>query len=382
MKPAPKLATAHAEERITEFAKRHIASRSDLNTMEGFPFDLWEKMGEEGLLGMGIAEEFGGFGGNHFTLSVAGEALVRSGHNLGIAVSWLLHQMVARFIMKFGTERQHRQYLKDLAAGSVTGCLAVSEPGRGAHPRNLSTEARREGDVYVLDGEKTYLTNGPIAGLFLVIAVTEAVGPRKGFTAFIVPKDTAGLSLSAPLAFPFLRPSPHGGIVLKSAPVPAAAILGNTGRAYEDMVLPFRELEDALMMGPAVGGAASQLHSLSRLVGNQGVAHTETLETDLGRLQSLVETLRLIARRAAVLLDDESTGHSESVSLMLAFRSLAMEYQTTLSEAIARSGIRPDDRLSYMTQDLKAASQIAGNVARIKQRKLGAALLAETAIDE
>ena len=363
-------------EKVEEFAERYIATRSDLHTMEGFPFDLWEKMGEEGLLGVGIAEEFGGLGGDHLTLSAAGEALVRSGHNLGIAVSWLLHQMVARFIMRFGAESQRMQYLKDLASGKITGCFAVSEPGRGAHPKNLSTAARREGAMYILDGEKTYLTNGPIAGLFLVVAVTETTGARKSFTAFIAPRDTPGLSLTEPIAFPFLRPSPHGGIVLQNAALPAAAILGESGRAYDDMVLPFRELEDALMMGPAVGGMASQMQSLVRLARDQQVARTEIIENDLGRLQSLLDTLRLIASRAAQLLDIEDAGHSESVSLMLAFRSLAAEYQAVLSGVVTKTGIESDDRLSWMTRDLTATSQIAGNVARIKQQKLGAALLA------
>jgi alkylation response protein AidB-like acyl-CoA dehydrogenase len=360
---------------VAEFARRYIAPRAELHTMEGFPFDLWGKMGEEGILGVGISEEFGGFGGNHATLSASGESLVRHGHNLGLAVSWLLHQMVGGFIMKFGTTDQHEKYLKELAAGRITACFAVSEPGRGGHPKYLAAAAVKRGDVYVLDGEKTYLTNGPIAGLFLVVAVTERAGDRKGFTAFIVPKDTPGLSLTEPIALPFLRPSPHGGIVLRGCAVPETDVVGDAGHAYDDMVLPFRELEDALIMGPIVGGIGSQLESLARLIREQDVIQTETLETDLGRLQSLMDTLRLIAQQEARLLDS-GAGNRESVSLMLAFRSLTGEFQSHLAQIIARSGVTPDATLSNMTRDLTGTGQIAGNVARIKQRKLGAALLA------
>jgi alkylation response protein AidB-like acyl-CoA dehydrogenase len=367
---------AHA---VGNFARRFIAPRTDLHSLAEFPFDIWEKMGEEGLLGMGIPQRYGGRGADHQTLSAAGEALVRHGHNLGLAASWLLHELVARFLVQFGTAEQHGQYLGKLAEGRITGCFAVSEPGRGSHPKQLATRAQREGSDYILDGEKTYLTNGPIAGLFLVVAVSEASGTRKEFTAFLVPRETPGLTLAPPLALPFLRPSPHGGIVLAGCRVPQGAVVGVPGRAYGDMVLPFREIEDTMMMGPVVGGAESQIASVVRLARQSPppeLEELEALESNLGKLQAMISVLRLIAREGVRALDGASGG-IEAAPLTLAFRHLAAEFQADLSATLAAARLAPDDRLSLMTNDLVGTGQIAGNVARLKQRKLGAAVLAE-----
>ncbi len=363
---------------VAAFARRYIAPRTELHTTAEFPFDIWEKMGEEGLLGMGIPARYGGRGVSHGELAAAGEALVRHGHNLGLATSWLLHELVSRFLVRFGTVEQHEDYLGKLSAGRITGCFAVSEPGRGAHPKHLATAARREGDAYVIDGEKTYLTNGPIAGIYLVVAVSETSGARKGFTAFLVPRETPGLSLAPPLALPFLRPSPHGGIVLSHCRVPAGAVVGTPGRAYDDMVLPFREIEDIMMMGPVVGGAESQLVDLVRIVRAAPPPRAEerdTLEDNLGKLQARLAVLRLIAREAARSLDGASNDPA-AASLTLAFRLLAAEFQADLAAVLAAARIEPDERLALMTNDLVGTGQIAGNVARLKQRKLGAAVLA------
>ena len=96
----------------------------------------------------------------------------------------------------------------------ITLSLAISEPGTGAHPKYLQTSASREGDDWVLTGEKSFLTNGPLAALFVVLAVSATEGDKKRLTAFLVPRETPGLSLTDPIHLDFLKPSPHCGIRL------------------------------------------------------------------------------------------------------------------------------------------------------------------------
>ena len=364
------------QRRCARFAGEHIAPRTDLHTREEFPFDIWQAMGREGLLGLGVAEEYGGGGGNFLSLAVAGEAFVREGHNLGLVLSWLIHQLVARsFIMRFGTPEQRERYLPELARGEKTACIAISEPGRGAHPKHLTTAARQEGDVLVLEGEKSYLTNGPIADLFVVIAITEAQGDRKAFTAFLVPKDTPGLAPTAPLSFPFLRPSPHGGITLSGCRLPAASILGKPGRAYADMVLPFRELEDTAMMGPLAGGLADQLDGLAGLLKSQGISPDDDTRAELGDLRAKADVLRILAYETARMLDSGGE-HPEFTPLLLAARSLSAAFQEQLAKLIARTSVKQDERLLQLTNDLVGAGSVARNVSRLKLMKLGDDLLA------
>ena len=224
---------------VSHFAEQEIASRKDLHIMNRFPLEIWQKMGQGGLLGVSIPELYGGLGEHYLAIVLAGETLVARGHNMGIALSWLIHSAVAHYLIQgFGNKNQHDQYLGRMVKGQITGSIAVSEPGTGAHPKHLKTEAHLQGNDYILNGEKAYLTNGPIADLFVVIALTGKVETQKNFTAFLVPKDAPGLTVTQPMDLDFLRPSPHGGIKLDNCSVPIENILGEKDYAYEDIVNP------------------------------------------------------------------------------------------------------------------------------------------------
>ncbi len=166
-----------------------------------------------------------------------------------------MHTPIARFLFPgFGSDMQKNTFLPGIAAGAKIPCLAISEPGVGGHPKRLATVAREHGSAYLLSGEKAYLTNGPIADLFVVLAITAEKGQRKSYTAFIVDAETPGLKKTGPLDLGFLRPCPHGGIILDGCEVDRGRILGRLGYAYTDMALPFRQIEDVMVMGLLVGG--------------------------------------------------------------------------------------------------------------------------------
>ena len=193
------------------FAELNIACRQELSASTDFPWDIWRKMGEEGLLGLGLPHKYGGLGGNYLSIAIAEESLVHKGHNMGIALSWLMHNVISRFlILGFGNQGQREMYLENLARGKATASLALSERGTGAHPKHLETSAHRQGESWVLKGEKAYLTNGPIADLYIVIAVTGHREGRKDFSAFLMPRDTPGLTTVEGVDMRFLRPAPHG----------------------------------------------------------------------------------------------------------------------------------------------------------------------------
>ena len=294
---------------------------------------------------------------------------------MGMALSWLIHLIVCRFaVLGFGTNKQIEQWLPRLAAGEITPSLAISEPGTGAHPKYLRTSALREGEDWILTGEKSFLTNGPLAGLFVVLAVSATEGGRKQMTAFLVPRETPGLSLTDPLRLDFLKPSPHCGIRLDACRISSDQVLGNLGDAFERISKPFRDLEDVMLMGPVAGGMQVQMAALPVLIAGQGIGPTDDLKTALGELQFRLDALRILAYEAAAMLDS-GRRHPEFPSLLLSFRSLAGQFQSLLAQVLDQTGIQTDAAWATLAKDLTMTLGVAGHVALIKQKKIGEAIL-------
>ncbi len=360
-------------EQAAAFAAGHIACRADLQTGEEFPLDLWRKMGEAGLFRIGIAGIYGGTEGGYADLLKAGEAFVQSGYNLGLAVSWLYQQIIAHYVIGvFGTHEQREHYLPAAATGKVTLSFAVSEPGHGARPKLLTTEARRRDNGYALTGEKTYLTNGPIAGVFIVVAVTDHQPPLKRFTAFMVPRTAEGVTVAEPLPMHFLKPSPHGGIKLTNCRVGQEAVLGKEGNAWRDLVVPFGEIEDIVMAGPALGGMSAVLTGLTAVLRERSPEPDAALSSELGAASALLQTLRIIASESAGRLD---RGYDSPSPLMITFARLAAEFQAGIRKIIDTRSISLPDKYVYVLRDLESILTLKKRLMQIRQEKIGAALL-------
>ncbi len=364
------------EKKFQRFGTECIDAYPKLNQLSSLPDDIWQKMADQRLFGIGIGTEFNGHGGSSRSLVNAGKTLVEHGGNLGIALSWMIHEMVARwFFLSFGTDAQKKTYLPLLAAGEKTACLAVSEPKVGAHPKHIKTSGEKFSKGFRLNGEKTYLTNGPIADLFIVIAVTGQQSGKKQFTAFIVPKDSPGLKVTDPIDFPFLRPCPHGGILLKDCMVKPEQVLGNPGEAYDKMVLPFRTIEDTMMMGPLTGGLKFLFSRLMHQLNQKDIIPDDLLITETAQLKCTLDALAAISAAAAIELD-ENIGGEMLLSLGLFFRTQTIGFLKKIEQMIEKTGIEPENRLTYMLSDLFAMIRIAENVSKIKLAKLGLSLFA------
>lgn len=367
------------EQRFRDFAIRHISTYTDLHQQTQFPESLWEKMRQHHLFGIGIDRIYNGQAGRqqndpagpYRLLSIAGNAMAANGGNLGVCLSWLIHELTALWLIQStGTEDQKNDYLPGLASGKSTACLAISEPGVGAHPKHLAATAQMVSRGFILNGEKTYLTNAPLADLFIVVLVTALIKEKKQFTAFLVPKNTPGLILSPPLDFPFLHPAPHGGIVMKNCAVASGQVLGRFGHAYEDLVLPFRTVEDTLMMGPIAGGLSCLLRHLITGLNHHQTFPDESVISAISRLYCEEKAMSAIAETAAGILDTDSRNENLT-ALGLFFRDQAGECLGRIRGIIEKTDLPPNPKLEFMKNDLAAALRIAENVSRIKLRKLG-----------
>jgi acyl-CoA dehydrogenase len=366
-------------ESVIRFARREVTGRGELYSLDILPRDLWRAIGGEGLPGLLLPREFGGLGGGHVSGVVATEALVFASGSMGLGLSLAVHLLLSRVYLRYSGTGQRAEHLTKLASGAATLSLAVSEPGVGAHPKGLNTTASLQGDFYVLNGEKTYLTNGPLADWFIVLAVTGQAGKFKRFTAFLIPRDTAGLQTGEPMQLGFFRPSSHCNIRLENCQVPESAVLGEKDSAYESIALPFRDLEEVYLMSIACGGMMRRLKVFIEAAGASGPPGDEICER-AGELDSVVNSLRLLTYEAATGLES-GIPPPELHRLSFAFRSIANHALAIFERVESAHGLSSHPELTVLANDLHHGLKIAGSAVRHNLRKLGDRLLSGKAIE-
>jgi acyl-CoA dehydrogenase len=261
------------------------------------PFGPMAKAGlfQIGLPGAGAALD------SYRAIAAAEQAIAAKTGLLGLASAFAARQMAARFFIGgFADHAQRATWLPRIAAGEVCTAIAISEPGAGAHPKHLKTTAESNGVGFVLHGSKAWITNGPVADLFLVLAVVAVEDARKRYGLFVVPKETAGLSTKPMKALDALLPATHCELELDGCELPASARLGDMPDAYPAMALPFRDVEDTV-------GTANISGLLSWLL-EKSAARIERSEENalrLGRIAGLVSLVHAASRLAVAALDGE-----------------------------------------------------------------------------
>ena len=358
---------------ISRFAIEHVFSRTDLYTAQDFPRDIWRKMGEAGFFKIGIASEYGGSGGGYKQLLEAGEVFVRSSYNMGLALSWLYQQLIAIYLISgFGNARQRRKYLPLMAEGQLIASFAVSEPKHGARPKFMTATASEAENGYTLSGEKTYLTNGPIAGLFIVVVITGEEKGQKKFSAFLVEDTAKGVSISPQMKLDFLKPSPHGGIKLQDCLVPKASLLGEKDKAFSEIVAPFSDIENVVMMGAVAGAMGAELMDVILEINKSRVNENKSAQSEIGELDALLETMRVVAREAAHKTDEHD---NYAVPLTLIFNELAESFQTRIAAVVTKWELKMKERFNILQADLNILGILGTKNIASKITKLGDELL-------
>lgn len=273
-----------------------------------FSRKLWQECADFGIQGLPVPEEFGGQGADLLTTSLVMEALGESCRDGGLLFSLNAHLWSAALpLLEFGDGRQKARYLPGMCDGSVIAVHAITEDGAGSDAMALATTARREGDGYVLDGTKHFITNAPEADLFIVFATVDRALGWAGVTAFLVPRETPGLLAGHGVDKLGLRTSPTGEVVLRNCRVPADAVLGapGAGMAVFDHAM---RLERAFIMASAVGMMQHQLnactaHVKGRKQFGKPIADFQAVSHRLADMKVRLDAGRLLSRRAAWLAD-------------------------------------------------------------------------------
>jgi acyl-CoA dehydrogenase len=275
---------------------------------------------------------------------------------LGIASVWGGRQLVGRHFLGFGTEAQRAAWLGRALA------VAISEPKVGAHPKLLTTRADGVDGGFRISGRKAWVTNGPSADAIIVFAITAEEAGRKRYSAFIVPRDTPGLGIEEMPGFHALRPSKHCLLTLDTCFVPAHAMLGDPGSAYDRMALPFRDIEDAV---GTFGTLGALRHAIRLSAGTPTGEQTEAL----GAVVALIAVFAAGAEAVVASLDAGRfrTGDATLVGL----RVLALDIVSRIA-VLAGDG---DPRLAEILSDLDATLAIARGPRLARQTQLGEAAL-------
>src|ERR1700726_307548 len=241
-------------ESITIFAIKELTPHAEEWEETTFPDSVFRRMGELGFLGLDKPEEYGGQGGDYFSAIVLGEAISNAncgGLSMGIAVQT---DMAMPPILALGTEEQKREWAEPAIKGEKILCLGITEPDAGSDVKGIKTRAVRDGEDFVINGSKTYITNGHRADVIVLVTKTDPDAGYDGFTLFLVPMDLPGVIREKKLEKLGMHASDTALLAFQDVRVPASAVLGQEGKGFYHIMW---ELQGERMVGAAgcVAGA-------------------------------------------------------------------------------------------------------------------------------
>ncbi len=294
-------------ETARNFAEEKIAPNSiERDEKEEFPYDLVKEMGELGFMGMMVPEEWGGAGLDTVSYVIAMEEISRVDASCGVIMS-VNNSLVCYGIEKYGTREQKERFLRDLATGRKLGAFALSEPEAGSDASNQRTVAVRDGDYYILNGTKNWITNGSTADLVLVMAATDRAKGAKGISTFVVEKGTPGFFVAKKEKKLGIRSSDTVSLAFQDARVPVANRIGEEGDGFK---FAMKTLEGGRIgiAAQALGIAqacldASISYSKQRKAFDHPIAEFQAIQFKLAEMATNIEAARMLTLRAAFLKD-------------------------------------------------------------------------------
>jgi len=328
---------------IRDFAQKEIAPVSrDNNRNERFPSDLIKKLGEMGVLGLSLPSEYGGGGADHISYCVALEELGRV--DLGIAVTVSAHlSLGGKAILQWGTEEQKQRYLPHIASGKMLACFATTEPNVGSDVSSIETSAVLQQDEWVLNGTKTWITNGGVADIAIIIAQTDKRLGGKGLAAFIVERGTKGFSSKDLHNKLGVRSSNSAELILEDCRVPQANVLGPVGKGMSVALSAF----DSGRLGVAarsVGLAqacidASVSYAQTRKQFGKLIGSFQLIQELIADMTVETEAARLLVYRAAAIKDKGDPATIET--------SMAKYYSSEIALKAANNAIQIHGSYGY-----------------------------------
>ena len=305
---------------VQQFSAKEIAPRaSEIDSSDEFPMDLWQKMGELGLHGITVPEEYGGSDMGYVAHMVAMEEISRA--SASVALSYGAHSnLCINQIKRNGSEEQKQKYLPKLISGEFIGALAMSEPGAGSDVVSMKLKAEEKDGHYVLNGSKMWITNGPDADVMVVYAKTNPELGAKGMTAFIVEKGMKGFGTAQKLDKLGMRGSHTGEMTFDNVEVPKENILGGVGEGVKVLMSGLDYERAVLAAGPigimqaVMDNVVPYIHDRKQF--GQSIGEFQLIQGKVADMYTILQAGRSFLYTVGKnldMLDQRGAGHSREV---------------------------------------------------------------------
>jgi alkylation response protein AidB-like acyl-CoA dehydrogenase len=342
---------------VRDFARNEVApTAAERDENERFDREIFDQMAELGLTGIPWPEEYGGIGSDYLAYAIAVEELSRVCASTGVTLS--AHTSLAGWpVFKFGTEEQKQKYLRPMAEGKKIGAYGLTESGSGSDSSAMKTTARLDGDHYILNGSKIFITNGGVADIYVVFALTDPEKKQKGISAFIIEADFPGFSVGKKEKKLGIRSSPTTEIIFQDCKVPVANRLGAEGDGFKIAMVTLdggRNGIAAQAVGIAQGALdaavdyARERHQFGKpIAANQGISFK------LADMATSVEAARLLTYQAAWLESNGKPYGKESAMAKLLAGDTAMKVTTDAVQVFGGYGYTKDYPVERFMRDAK-----------------------------
>ncbi|MFP6794262.1 MAG: isovaleryl-CoA dehydrogenase [Pseudomonadales bacterium] len=365
---------------VYKFAQAEIAPRAaEIDKNNEFPADLWRKMGDLGILGVTVAEEFGGSNMGYLGHVVAMEEISRASASVGL--SYGAHSnLCVNQIHKNGSAEQKTRYLPKLCSGEHVGALAMSEPGAGSDVVSMKLKAEKKGDVYILNGNKMWITNGPDADTYVIYAKTDSNAGSRGMTAFIVERGFGGFSRAPKLDKLGMRGSNTCELVFEDCEVPAVNILGHEGEGVR-VLMSGLDFERTVLSGGPVGIMQACMDIVVPYVHDrkqfgQAIGEFQLMQGKLADMYTVLNASRAYLYAVARACDRGLESRKDAAAVILYTAEQATQCALQAIQALGGNGYINDYDTGRLLRDAKLY-EIGAGTSEIRRMLIGRELFSE-----
>ena len=368
-------------ETVRKFALEEIAPKSaEVDRSNDFPMELWEMMGNLGLHGITISEEFGGVDMGYLAHCVAVEEISRA--NAAIGMSYGAHSnLCINQIYRWGNEQQKNKYLPKLISGEHVGSLAMSEPSAGSDVVSMKLKAEKRNDYYLLNGSKMWITNGPDADTLVVYAKTDVSAGPKGITAFLIEKGMEGFSTGKKLDKLGMRRSNTSELIFENCEVPYENVLGEEGRGVNVLMSGLDYERVVLAAGPvgimagAMDVVVPYIHEREQF--GKPIGTFQLMQGKIADMYTTMNACRSYVYSVARACDEGQTTRKDSAGCILYAAEKATQIALDAIQCLGGNGYINDYPTGRLLRDAKLY-EIGAGTSEIRRMLIGRELFEET----